>query len=106
MTEIIAGVALVVLLGVAEVFLITRFREERDRRAVVRWLTANTQDEPGASHVGTFELAQALGMSEDRVRSACTSSPAVHHVGGSREQWTVWPKDGEGGHDKRSVLPA
>ena len=93
MGEMIGLVVIIGVWGVLEAGLISVALRARERRAVVKWLIANTRDVPGERHVGTFEIATAVGLSEERVRDACTSSPEVYRAVGDREQWSIWPKE-------------
>ena len=89
MTETLVAIVGIAILVAVEAVSISHLRDDWDRRKVFRWLSANTRQEPGMTHVGTAVMARALGMSEERVREVCLSSPTIVRGGGTREEWAI-----------------
>lgn len=48
-----------------------RFVLWRDSTRILRWLEANTQDEPHESHKTLFEISNGTRIPEERVQKAC-----------------------------------
>jgi hypothetical protein len=96
----ILSAAAVALLG----WVVAKFSSTLDRRKVHLWLSSNTKDEPGESHVDTARLAKGTRLPEDRVRRACMSDRRIYHLAQEPEQWSVWRKEPQSIYDKRDLL--
>ena len=89
---------------VACVVLIARnLRGRWDRRRVHAWLSRNTKDEPGESHVGTVTIAKGAGLAEDRARHACLSDSRIHRAPGDPDSWSVWRQVQQSVYEKRGI---
>ena len=97
----VSSAVVVALLG----WFATEARAMRDRRKIYGWLSSNTRDEHGESHVDTVTLAKGSCLPEDRVRRACMSDKRIYHYArGSDEQWSIWRKEPQGIYEKRGPI--
>ena len=92
MVEVIIGILVLAAVTAIEGSIAASIRNEWDHRKVLRWITVYMRDDPGGT-IGTKELARALGLSEDRVREVCASSPRIRRTSGTREEWSVAVED-------------
>jgi hypothetical protein len=102
MLEAIGGAIALAVLG----WLSTVGRTRSDRRRILKWLRANTRDEPGESHVSAAVIAKGTTVDEGRVRTACLKEPMIHRATGRDgvEIWSVWRPEPQSVYEKRGIL--
>ena len=92
------------LLGWVATILKRRLAEATDRRTIYSWLQANTNDEPGESHVEAVAIAKGTRLSEDQVRRVCMSDSRIYRALDEPERWSVWRQKPQSIYEKRGLL--
>ena len=79
------------------------FQVQWDRKAIERWLTLKTHDEPGESHVNVPELSKRLGLSDNRINKAIAKSQIILRSKNDVNQISIWRQEPQSIYEKRGV---
>ena len=75
-------------------WLVSYFRDIRDRRAVYKWLVNNTEEVAGKQFRSTRTIASYNNLTEDRIRFICSSHTEIFLSTGPKEDlWGVFEKN-------------
>lgn len=80
-----------------------RFVLWRDSTRILRWLEANTQDEPHESHKTLFEISNGTRIPEERVQKACLHNTKILQSVNSPGCYSIWRAENQSVYDKRGV---
>ncbi|MBU6142112.1 hypothetical protein KGO95_03285 [Patescibacteria group bacterium] len=103
----VGGAAAGIALSLFEL-LKSRIAEERDKRAVYRWLVANTTPKPGEQYRSTKEIASWTNLTMERARYICSVHPQILMNARTSEDmddlWSVHDRGNISIYEKRGLL--
>ena len=78
----------------------TKIKEKR----IYSWLKKNTQNKAGEQFKTTNEISQALGIGEDIIRKACTSSRKINQRFDKKDSWGIFGKMATSIYEDRGLI--
>ncbi len=75
----------------------------RDGKYILRWLEANTSDEPGESHKTLIEISHGTRIPEERVKTACMKNTKIMQSIQIPGNYSIWRAELQSVYEKRGV---